>query len=71
MGTRTGSIASELLANSAVEEAHRQAATASRVPSWTFCQRLQNPLQTQGIAETILDNALAQLEVESNWGELP
>jgi hypothetical protein len=32
---------------------------------------LQNPLQTQVIVRTILDNALAQLEVESNWGGLP
>jgi len=30
----------------------------------------KNPLQTQGIAETILDDALAQLEVESNMGDL-
>jgi len=31
---------------------------------------VKNLLQTQGIAETILDNALAQLEVESNMGHL-
>ena len=30
----------------------------------------KNPLQTQGFTETILDNALAQLEVESNMGDL-
>jgi len=30
----------------------------------------KNPLQTQGFAETILDNAQAHLEVESNMGDL-
>jgi hypothetical protein len=32
---------------------------------------LQNPLQTQGITETILDNAEAQLEVQVNSEDLP